>query len=348
MDRQTAGTVHSVLTPTPEARHRDCPPVCRNARLGVAMPDTIYDVIIIGGGPAGLSAGIYAGRGLLKTLIIERTKFGGQTAITNEIDNYPGADLEETGPSLIEKMVKQAERFGVDFVTDDIISAELDGDVKTLTGKKSAYTAKTVIIASGAFPRLLGCKGEQELTGKGVSYCATCDAAFFEELEVYVVGGGDSAVQEALFIGRFARKITIIQNLPELTAAKSLQQKVFDDPKFSFIYNSVVEELKGDDGLLDTIIIKNEKSGELTELLADPEDGTFGLFVFIGLIPRTETFAGKVDMDSGYILTDENMRTSTAGVYAVGDCRVKPLRQVVTAAADGAIAAMDIEKYINE
>jgi len=312
------------------------------------MADTIYDLIIVGGGPAGLSAGLYAGRGLLKTLLIEKSKHGGQTVTTNEIDNYPGAEEEETGPSLIEKMVKQAKRFGVEFQADDITGAELEGNIKSLTGVKGSYKAKTVIIASGAFPRLLGCKGELEFTGKGVSYCATCDAAFFEELEVYVVGGGDSAVQEALFIARFARKITIIQNLPELTAAKSLQQKVLNDPKFSFVYNSVIEEVKGDDGLLDTIVVKNEKTGELTEFTADPEDGTFGLFVFIGLIPRTEAFSGLVDMQHGYIKTDENMRTNIEGVYAAGDCRIKPLRQVVTAAADGAIASMHIEKYLSE
>ena len=312
------------------------------------MADTIYDVIIVGGGPAGLSAGLYAGRGLLKTLLIEKSKHGGQAASTNEIDNYPGAVENETGPSLVEKMVKQAERFGVEFKTDDITGAELEGDVKTLTGAKATYKAKTVIIASGAIPRLLGCKGELDFTGKGVSYCATCDAAFFEELEVYVVGGGDSAVQEALFISKFARKITIIQNLPELTAAKSLQQKVLNDPKFSFVYNSVIEEVRGDDGLLDTIIVKNDKTGEMTEFTADPEDGTFGLFVFIGLIPRTEAFSGMIDMQHGYIKTDENMRTNIEGVYAVGDCRIKPLRQVVTAAADGAIASMHIEKYLSE
>jgi len=312
------------------------------------MSNTLYDVIIIGGGPAGLSAGIYAGRGLLKTLIIEKGKHGGQAAITNEIDNYPGADLEETGPSLVEKMYKQAERFGVEFVSDNISDVKLDEDVKTLVGDKGTYTSKTVVIATGAFPRMLGCKGEKELTGKGVSYCATCDAAFFEELEVYVVGGGDSAVQEAMFIGRFARKVTIIQNLPELTAAKSLQKKVLEDPKFNFVYNSVVEELRGDEGLLDTIIVKNEATGELTEFKADEEDGTFGLFVFIGLIPQTEIFNDQVEMDRGYIPTDENMRTNVKGVYAVGDCRIKPLRQVVTAAADGAIAAMDIEKLLTE
>ncbi|MCL1809239.1 MAG: FAD-dependent oxidoreductase [Clostridiales bacterium] len=305
-----------------------------------------YDVVIIGAGPAGLAAGIYSGRSLLKTLIIERSKTGGQAVVTNEIDNYPGAEGEETGPTLIAKMVKQAEHFGVERVADEVVDVDFEGDLKKVTCNKGEYQAKAVIIASGAFPRLMGCRGEAEFTAKGVSYCATCDAAFFEELEVYVVGGGDSAIQEALFIARFARKITIIQNLPELTAAKSMQKKAFDNPKFSFVYNSVVEEVKGESGLLDTIIIKNEQTGELTEFNADPEDGTFGLFVFIGLVPRTDVFEGKIAMDRGYIPTDENMRTNVPGVYAVGDCRIKPLRQVVTAAADGAIAAVHAEKYI--
>ena len=306
----------------------------------------MYDVVIIGGGPAGLSAGIYAGRALLKTLIIEKKKAGGQAAITNEIDNYPGALLDETGPSLIEKMVKQAERFNVEIVHDEVKDVELEGKVKKIKGEKGEYEGKVVIIATGAFPRLLGCKGEKEFTAKGVSYCATCDAAFFEDLEVYVVGGGDSAVQEALFIARFARKITIIQNLPELTAAKSIQKKAFENPKFNFVYNSVVEELKGD-GILETIVIKNTQTGEITEFQADPEDGTFGLFVFIGLIPGTNIFEGKIELDRGYVPTNENMRTNVAGVYAVGDCRIKPLRQVVTAANDGAIAAVDAEKYLD-
>ena len=305
----------------------------------------MYDVIIIGSGPAGLSAGIYAGRALLKTLIIEKKKAGGQAGITNEIDNFPGAMLEETGPSLIEKMVKQAERFDVEMVKDEVVDVMLEGEVKTVKGANGEYQGKVVIIATGAFPRLMGCKGEKEFTAKGVSYCATCDAAFFEDLEVFVVGGGDSAVQEALFIARFARKITIIQNLAELTAAKSIQQKALDNPKFSFIYNSIVEEVKGD-GILETIVVKNTQTGELTEYHADPEDGTFGLFVFIGLVPNTTVFEGKIQMDRGYIPTDENMRTNVAGVYAVGDCRVKALRQVVTAANDGAIAAVHAEKFL--
>jgi len=310
--------------------------------------EKVYDVVIIGGGPAGLAAGIYSGRALLSTLMIEKSKHGGQTATTNEIDNYPGAEMEETGPSLIDKMVKQAKRFGVEMVSDEVVDVDFTGDVKKIKCNKGEYGAKAVIIATGAFPRLIGCPGETEFTAKGVSYCATCDAAFFEDLEVYVVGGGDSAIQEALFISRFARKITIIQNLPELTAAKSMQKKALENPKFSFYYNSVVTGLKGESGLLDTIEITNEVTGEKTEFHADEDDGTFGLFVFIGLVPKTDVFEGKVDMDRGYFHTDENMRTNVPGVYAVGDCRVKPLRQVVTAAADGAIAAVHAEKFIEE
>ena len=307
---------------------------------------TLYDVIIIGSGPAGLSAGIYSGRALLKTLIIERSKAGGQTATTNEIDNYPGAVEEETGPSLIEKMVKQAQRFGVEQVKAEVTGVEFDGKLKKVKCGNTEYEARVVIIANGAVPRLMGAKGELEFTAKGISYCATCDAAFFQDLEVYVVGGGDSAIQEALFIARFARKITIIQNLPELTAAKSMQQTAFKNPKFNFVYNSIVQEVRGATGVLDTIIIKNEQTGEITEFNADEDDGTFGLFVFIGLIPRTEVFEGKIKMDRGYIPTDDNMCTNVPGVYAVGDCRIKALRQVVTAAADGAIAAVHAEKYI--
>ena len=308
----------------------------------------IYDVIIIGSGPAGLSAGIYSGRSLLKTLIIECSKAGGQATTTDEIENYPGAEDKETGPSLIAKMVKQAVHFGIQQVKAEVIGVELDGAVKTVKCKDAEYQGKVVIIASGASPRHIGCKGEVEFTAKGVSYCATCDAAFFEGMEVFVVGAGDSAIQEALFLARFARKVTIIyrKSQAEMRAAKSLLQKVFNNPKFSLIYNSDVKEVRGESGLLDTIVVKNSKTGEETEFHADEEDGTFGLFVFIGLTPRTEIFQEKIKMENGYILTDENMRTNVPGVYAAGDCRVKKLRQVVTAAADGAIAAVDAEKFI--
>ena len=310
--------------------------------------NNVYDVIIIGSGPAGLAAGIYAGRSRLSTLIIEKKKAGGQAAIASEIENYPGADEGDTGPMLINKMLKQTERFGVERAADEVIAVNFDGDAKTITGKKGDYKAKTVIIASGAFPRLIGCKGEAAFTGKGVSYCATCDAAFFEGLEVFVVGAGDSAIQEALYVARFARKVTVIyrRSQAEMRAAKSLLQKAFDNPKFNFLYHSVVEELRGETGILDTIIVKNTQTGEAAEFKADPEDGTFGLFVFVGFVPHTDIFMGKINMDGAYILTDENMRTNIPGVYAAGDCRAKALRQVVTAAADGAIAAVHAEKYI--
>ncbi len=308
----------------------------------------IYDIIIIGAGPAGLAAGLYAGRARMKTLIIEKQKNGGQIVITNEIENYPGCLDEETGPSLIDRMVKQTEKFGVDHVFDTITDCQLEGDVKVLKGLHDEYQAKAVIIAAGANPVPIGCPGEKELTGKGVSYCATCDAAFFEDFEVYVVGGGDSAVEEAMYLTKFARKVTIIHRRDELRAAKSIQEKAFANDKIDFMWNSVVEEIKGD-GLVESMVIKNTKTGELTEVKADEEDGTFGIFVFIGFKPSSELFKGKVAMDEkGYIITDPDMKTDIPGVFAAGDIREKSLRQVVTAAADGAIAAVQAGKYIEE
>lgn len=308
----------------------------------------IYDIIIIGAGPAGLAAGLYAGRARMDTLIIERQKNGGQIVITNEIENYPGCNDEETGPSLIDRMVKQTEKFGVDHVFDTITDCELEGDVKVLKGLHEEYRAKAVIIASGAHPIPIGCPGERELTGKGVSYCATCDAAFFEDFEVYVVGGGDSAVEEAMYLSKFARKVTIIHRRDELRAAKSIQEKAFANEKIDFLWNSVVEEVKGD-GLVESMMIKNTKTGEVTEITADEEDGTFGIFVFIGFTPNSDLYKGKVEMnEKGYILTDDDMHTNIPGVFAAGDIRKKSLRQVVTAAADGAIAAVQAGKYIEE
>ena len=308
----------------------------------------IYDIIIIGAGPAGLAAGLYAGRARMKTLIIEKQKNGGQIVITNEIENYPGCLDEETGPSLIDRMVKQTEKFGVDHVFDTITDCQLEGEVKTLKGLHDEYQAKAVIIAAGANPVPIGCPGEKELSGKGVSYCATCDANFFEDFEVYVVGGGDSAVEEALYLTKFARKVTIIHRRDELRAAKSIQEKAFANEKIDFLWNSVVDEIKGD-GLVESMVVKNTKTGELTEIKADEEDGTFGIFVFIGFKPSSELFKGKVKMDEkGYIITDDDMKTDIPGVFAAGDIRQKSLRQVVTAAADGAIASMQVERWLAE
>ena len=311
--------------------------------------NNIYDVIILGAGPAGLAAGLYAGRSCLKTLIIEKGQDGGQIAITDEIENYPGqlVDVEESGPSLIARMTAQAKKFGAERVSDMIKSVELEGEVKKLVGAKGEYLGKTVILATGAFPRPIGCKNEGKFVGKGISFCATCDANFFEDFEVFVVGGGDSAVEEAMYLTKFARKVTIIHRRDELRAAKSIQEKAFKNPKLFFMWDSVVEEVNGDE-LLNTMIVRNVKTGELTTVEADEEDGLFGLFGFIGMIPNSGLFEGIIDMERGYIKTDDNMRTNIPGVYAAGDIRVKSLRQVVTAAADGAIAAMQCEKYIAE
>lgn len=306
----------------------------------------IYDVIVLGAGPAGLTAGLYSGRARLSTLVIEKGQDGGQIAITNEIENYPGQVEGDSGPSLIARMTKQCEHFGVERVSDMIKEVELTGPVKKLIGVKGEYEAKCVIIATGAFPRPIGCKNEGKFVGKGISFCATCDASFFQDLEVYVVGGGDAAVEEAMYLTKFARKVTIIHRRDELRAAKSIQEKAFKNEKLHFMWNTVVDEVDGEDDILSKMIVKNTKTGELTTIEADEDDGLFGLFGFIGLLPKSDLFEGVIDMDKGYIKTDDNMHTNVEGVYAAGDIRVKSLRQVVTAAADGAIAAIQAEKYI--
>ena len=309
----------------------------------------MYDVIIIGAGPAGLAAGLYAGRSRLKTLIIEKGQDGGQIAITNEIENYPGAQLEgESGPSLIARMTEQVKKFGAERVSDTVKSVDLTGDVKKIVCTKGEYESKAVIIATGCFPKPIGCKNESQFVGKGISFCATCDANFYEGFEVYVVGGGDPAVEEAMYLTGFARKVTLIHRRDELRAAKSIQEKAFKNPKLSFMWDTVVDEVGGED-LMEYMIVKNVKTGETKKIEADPEDGIFGLFGFIGYNANSELFKGVIDMDEGgNILTDENMKTNVKGVYAAGDIRKKSLKQVVTAAADGAIAAMQVEKYVNE
>ena len=309
----------------------------------------IYDVIILGAGPAGLAAGLYAGRARLSTLIVEKGKDGGQIAITDEIENYPGQIVEgESGPSLIERMTQQCEKFGVDRVSDVINDVVLEGDVKKLISSKGEYCGKSLIIATGAFPRPIGCKNEKEFMGKGISFCATCDANFFEDFEVFVVGGGDSAVEEAMYLTKFARKVTIIHRRDELRAAASIQEKAFKNEKLHFMWDTVVEEVNGD-GIVSEMTVKNVKTGEVTKIEADEEDGMFGVFGFIGTLPNTKIFEGTaLELDErGYIPTDVEMRTNIPGVFAAGDVRVKSFRQVVTAAADGAIATRNVEDYLN-
>ena len=306
-----------------------------------------YDVIIIGGGPAGFSAGIYAGRAKLKTLIIEGLQEGGQIVQTSEIANYPGSLAVESGASLAERMCAQAESFGCELTRDTVKAADLEGPVKRLTGEKDSYECKALIIATGASASKLGCPGEAEFTGMGVSYCATCDGAFFEGLPVYVVGGGDAAVEEALYLTKFAREVTIIHRRDQLRAARSIQERAFAEPKIRFLWNSRVKEIDGGFSV-NRLVVENVKDGSLTEIRASEEDGMMGIFIFVGFTPATGIFEGKLEMEKGYIVTDEDMRTSVPGVFAAGDCRRKFLRQVVTAASDGAVAGYFASKYIDE
>ncbi|MDD4323685.1 MAG: thioredoxin-disulfide reductase [Eubacteriales bacterium] len=306
----------------------------------------MYDVIIIGAGPAGLAAGLYCGRSRLNTLIIEKAADGGQIAITDEIENYPGGLANEEGPEsskeLVARMTQQVARFGAERVSDEVTKVELEGKVKKVHTFNKVYESKAVIIANGAHPREIGCPGERDFVGRGVSYCATCDAAFFEDFEVFVVGGGDTAVEEALYLSKFARKVTIIHRRDELRATGSIRERAFNNDKIHFMWNSVVTNLEGD-GLLSRMTVKDTQTGEERVVEADPEDGLFGVFVFVGFLPNSELYQGQVEMDNNYILGDERMRTNLKGVYVAGDIRKKPFRQVVTATSDGSIAAMQVE-----
>lgn len=310
--------------------------------------NSIYDVVVIGAGPAGLAAGLYAARAKMSVLILEKDRTGGQIVTTDEVANYPGSIPEATGPSLIARMVEQCEEFGAKTEKDAVASLDLEGDIKiikTQSGKE--IQARSVIVATGASPRKLGCPGEKELTGKGVTYCATCDADFFTDLEVFCIGGGDTAVEEAMFLTKFARKVTIVHRRDTLRAAKSIIEKAEKNDKINFIWNSEVKEIKGE-GIVESMVLRNRETGEETEYLAHEDDGTFGIFVFVGYIPQTDLFKDILDMENGYLLTDANMKTNIPGVYAAGDVRAKSLRQVVTATADGAIAAVQAEKYIED
>ena len=307
----------------------------------------IYDLVIIGGGPAGISAGIYAGRAKLKTLIIEKENTGGQIKTTHEMVNYPGI-LQTTGSDYMETLRKQALAFNVDFKEDEVIDLDLEEDIKIIKTKKEEIQGRSVIFATGASPRKLGFKGEEEFTGRGVAYCATCDGEFFQGLDVFVIGGGYAAAEEALFLTRFAKKVRIVVRKGEFGCAKTIADKVKAHPKIEVLFNTELEEVGGD-GVLQFAKFKNNQSGELFEYKASEEDGTFGVFVFIGYKPQTELLKGKVQLnEQGYIVTNENMETNLPGVYAAGDLRPKLLRQVVTAVADGAISATSAEKYVEE
>lgn len=309
------------------------------------MNNNIYDLVIIGGGPAGLSAGLYAGRAKLKTLIIEKEHTGGQITTTAEVVNYPGI-VKTSGAEMTSQMRIQAENFGVKFQTADVTDVDFNGDVKTIKTNVGDIQGRSVIIATGASPRKLGFPGEIEYGGRGVAYCSTCDGEFFKGLEVLVIGAGFAAAEEAIYLTRFAKKVIIIAREPDFTCAKSIGDKVKANKNIEIRFNTEVVEAVGDD-VLRSVKLINNVTKETSVYYPPKEDGTFGIFVFVGYQPQTDIFKNKVDMDKwGYILTDENMKTNVDGVYAAGDLRPKMLRQVVTAVADGAIAATDAEKYV--
>lgn len=311
------------------------------------MTNKIYDLLIIGGGPTGLSAGIYAGRAKLNTLIIEKDHSGGQVNTTSEIVNYPGI-RKITGPELMEEMHRQALDFNVHFTVAEIEKVDFSGTVKRLYAKDEVFEGYSVLIATGATPRKLGFPGEEAFTGRGVAYCSTCDGEFFEGLDIFVVGAGFAAAEEAIFLTRFGKKVTVIAREPEFTCAKTIADKVLSHPKIEVKFNTEVVEAFGTEMLQSAKFINN-MTGETFEYHASSEDQTFGLFIFVGYQPATDIFKGIIPLDAnGYIPTDENMRTSLSGVYAAGDLRPKALRQIVTAIADGAIAAIDAEKYVTD
>ena len=299
-----------------------------------------FDTVILGGGPAGLSAGIYASRGAISTAIVDINMFGGQPSNYLELENYPGFSVVG-GYDLMEKFEEHADKFGVQkFPMQEIEKIDLKSNPKIILTKDTEFRAKSVIIATGAQPMKLGVPGEKEFVGRGVSYCAVCDGAFYREKTVAVVGGGNAAVEEAIYLTKFADKVYVIHRRDELRADKIVQERAFKNEKIEFIWDSVVKEILGED-LVHTAVLENVKTKEIKKLPVD------GVFPYIGITPNVENISGQLEQDAGgFIMTDETMKTSIDGVYAVGDVRHTPLRQVITAASDGAIGAVYAVKYI--
>lgn len=310
------------------------------------MNEKIYDLIVIGGGPAGLTAGIYAGRAMLDVLVLEKDKAGGQINLTSEVVNYPGI-IETSGTRFGDELKKQALAFGVNFVKDEVVSMDFSKDIKVVSGKSGEYKALSVVIATGASPRKLGFPGEQEFTGRGVAYCATCDGEFFTGMNVFVIGAGFAAAEEAIFLTKYAEKVTVIAREPEFTCAKSIAEKVLKHPKIEVKFNTELLEAKGDVQLR-SAKFKNNVTGEIFEYKAE-EGQSFGIFVFIGYEPQSKIFKEHITLDNfGFIPTNLEFMTNVSGVFAAGDIRPKRLRQIVTAVADGADAAMNVERYVHE
>ncbi|MFD1471599.1 FAD-dependent oxidoreductase [Companilactobacillus mishanensis] len=306
----------------------------------------LYDLLIIGAGPGGLAAGIYGSRSKLKTAVLDKNaEPGGQAATTDEMENYPGFYDGTTGPGIMKKFADHAKSFGTEFFKGTVDEVDFTGPIKKVhTQQGDSYESKVVILSPGATPSKINVKGEEELRGKGVSYCATCDADFFVDLDVCVVGNGDAAIEEAMYLTKFAATVTVIVIHEEgnLDCNKASAEKAMKNPKLKWVWNSTIEEIAGD-GLVDKVVLKNINTGELSDY------ATNGVFIFIGTDPHTDFLKGKVELDEkGYMVTNQMMETNVPGVYGVGDARETYLRQVVTAAADGAVASSAAEKYLLE
>lgn len=302
----------------------------------------MYDTMIIGAGPAGMTAALYAARSNLKVALLERGIYGGQMNNTAEIENYPGY-ARISGPELAEKMFEPLENLGVEHLFGQVEKIEDHGNYKKIITEDGAFETKTVILASGANHRHLGVPGEEEYNSRGVSYCAVCDGAFFRDEDLLVVGGGDSAVEEAIFLTRFAKSVTIVHRRDQLRAQKLLQERAFANEKISFIWDSVVKEIKGDDRRVTSVVFENVKTGQSSE------SDFGGLFVYVGLDPVSD-FVKDLGIcnEAGWIVTDQHMKTAIDGIYAIGDVRQKDLRQITTAVGDGAVAGQEVYKYITE
>lgn len=304
--------------------------------------EKIYDVAILGAGPAGMTAAVYTSRANLSTIMIERGVPGGQMVNTEAIENYPGYD-SILGPDLSNKMFEHTKKFGAEYVYGDIKEL-IDGkEYKIIKTGNNEYKARAVIIATGAEHKKLGIPGEAEYSGSGVSYCAVCDGAFFKDRELVVVGGGDSAVEEGVYLTRFAKKVTIVHRRDQLRAQKILQERAFANEKIDFIWNHTVKEIHAENGKVTSVTLVSTKDGSEKEFKTD------GVFIYIGLVPLTEPFAHLgITNDEGYIVTDSEMRTKVPGIFAAGDVREKTLRQIVTATGDGSIAAQSAQNYVEE
>lgn len=303
---------------------------------------TIYDVVIIGSGPGGMTAALYTSRANLKTLILEKGVPGGELLNTSDVENYPGF-ATISGPDLADNMYKGAMQFGAEYAYGNVSNIELDGDLKVITAGNKTYYAYAVVIATGSFHRKLEVPGEEEYSGRGVSYCAVCDGAFFKEKNIFVIGGGDSAVEEGTYLTQFGKKVTVVHRRDQLRAQKVLQDRAFANEKMDFVWNSVVEEIVGDGNQVTAIRLKDVQTGEVTEHPAD------GVFIYVGLLPVSAPFQNlKITDVEGWIVTNEKMETAIPGIFAVGDVRQKTLRQITTAVGDGGQAGHGVYNYVEE